>query len=64
MLRTIKDGILDGNITSYLLLNIVRVYASGCDNSTRYNRDTMDFSGLFKIMGIYFVRVIRENSSY
>ena len=37
LLRTTKDGILDGNITSYLLLNIVSVYASGCKNSTRYN---------------------------
>ena len=64
MLRSIKYGILDGNITSYLLLNIVRVYASGCNNSTRYNRDIMEIWGLFKIMGIYFVRVIRENSSY
>ena len=68
MLRAIKDGILDGNITSYLLLNIVRVYASGCNNSTHYNLDTMDFWvtfwGLFKVMGICFMRLMRENSSY
>ena len=63
MLRAIKDGILDGNITSYLLLNIVRVYASVCNNSARYNRDTVDFWWLFKIMGIYFVWVIKENPS-
>ena len=27
----IQDGILDGNVTSYLLLDIVRVNASGCN---------------------------------
>ena len=64
MLRTITDRTLDDNIRSYLLLNMVRVYRSGWNSSTRYNRDTIDFWGLFKIVGIYFVRVIRENSSY
>ena len=67
VLRAIKDGILDGSIPLYLLLNIVRVYASCCNN-THYNLDTMDFWvtfwGLFKVMGICFMRLIRENSSY
>ena len=67
MLRAIQDGILDGNFTSYLPLDIVRVYASGCNNSTPYNRETMDSWSHFGVIGgkgYIFFRDIREKASH